>query len=335
MKAVTLADFGLEALTLTERPQPEPGPGEVLVRVRAASLNYRDLLVAQGLYGGKPRFPLVPLSDAAGEVAALGPGVSRFQPGQRVTANFFQGWLSGEPSAEKFGTSLGARNDGVLAEYRCFPEDGLVATPGHLDDAGAASLPCAGLTAWSAVIGQGAVKPGEVVLVQGTGGVSLFALQFAKMAGAEVIATSSSDEKLARAAALGADYGINYRSTPEWGKAARALLGGRGVDHIVEVGGAGTLNQSIRTVREGGTISMIGVLSGPAHEFTIPLVVMRNIRLQGVTVGSREAMEAMLRAVALRRMQPVVDRVFPLAEARAAYEHLAAGRHFGKVVIAL
>lgn len=327
---------GLDYLQLVEAPVPEPGPREVLVRIRAAALNYRDLLTIKGGYGSRQLKELVPLSDGAGTVEAVGPGVTRFGAGDRVTANFFQSWIGGAPSEERLAGNLGGMLEGTLAEYRVFHEDGLVATPPHLSDEEAASLTCAGLTAWSGVITQGRVQPGETVLVQGTGGVSLFALQFAKLAGARVIATSSSDEKLARVRKLGADETINYRTTPDWGRTARSLTGGRGVDHVVEIGGAGTLNQSIRAVRVGGAISMIGVLAGPGEgALAIPLVVMQNIRLQGVTVGSREQMEAMCTAIARHGMRPVIDQVFPFAEAKEAFAHMASGQHFGKVAIAV
>ena len=288
MKAVILTALGMDNLKLLERPDPQPGPAEVLVRIKAAALNYRDLVVVDGGYGSQQRTAdLIPLSDGAGEIAAVGDGVTGFKPGDRVVANFFQNWLAGGPTVEKLASSLGGRIDGVLCEYRVFPEAGVLHTPTQLSDIEAAALPCAGLTAWSAVISQGEVGPGDRVVVQGTGGVSIFALQFAKMAGAEVIATSSSDEKLEKVRALGADHVINYRTTPEWGKAVREMTDGAGVDHVVEVGGADTLRQSIRAVRVGGRISLIGVLSGAKHELMLPWIVTQNVRLQGVTVGSR------------------------------------------------
>jgi len=324
---------GLDNIHLVEKPIPTPGPGQVVLRMRAATLNYRDLLIVQGGYGSRQKLPLVPLSDGAGEVAATGPGVTRLKTGDRAIPSFFQGWIAGPPSEKKFGTSLGGALDGVLSEYQSFREEGLVATPAHLSDVEAAAYPCAGLTAWSAVIDQGKIKPGDSVLVQGTGGVALFALQFAKMAGAEVIVTSSSDDKLARARALGADHLINYKATPEWGKAARKIMGGEGVDHVVELGGAETLSESIRAVRTGGTISMIGVLSGARKELALPLVVMANLRLQGVTVGSRETLADMLRSVAHFRSKPAVDRVFPMAEFKDAVAYMKKGQHFGKVGI--
>jgi len=326
---------GLDNVQLVEKPVPTPAPGQVLVKMKAATLNYRDLLIVQGGYGSRQKLPLVPVSDGAGEVAAIGAGVTRFKAGDRVIPSFFQGWIAGPPSEKKFRTSLGGALDGVLAEYQTFREEGLVATPAHLSDVEAAAYPCAGLTAWSAVIEQGKIKPGDKVLVQGTGGVALFALQFAKMAGAEVTLTSSSDDKLAKGRMLGADHLINYKATPEWGKSARKIAGDEGVDHVVELGGAETLSESIRAVRAGGTISMIGVLSGARKELALPLVVMANLRLQGVTVGSRESLEDMLRAVGHFKSKPAIDRVFPLADFKAAIEYMRSGRHFGKVGIAI
>jgi len=337
MRAVELSGgFGLENLRLVERPKPAPGPGEVLVRMKAATLNYRDWLLVEGSYNPKQTLPLVPLSDGAGVVESVGAGVRAWKPGDRAVASFFQGWLGGEPTREALQSSLGGWTDGVLAEYRVFAEAGLLPVPPHLEDAEAAALPCAGLTAWSAVVTLGGVRPGDVVLVQGTGGVALFALQFARLAGAEVIVTSSSDAKLRRARELGAGHAINYRAEPEWGRVARDITGGRGVDLVVEVGGAGTLMQSIRATRVGGTIAMIGVLSSAEPgDLRLPLVVMQQLRLQGVTVGSRQGFEAMLRAVAASGLRPVMDRRFRVEDVRAAYEHLAAAAHMGKVAIAI
>jgi NADPH:quinone reductase-like Zn-dependent oxidoreductase len=335
MKAAVLTAPGLNNLAVRELPDPVPGPGEVLVRIRAATLNYRDTLVVEGGYGSHQRSEnLIPLSDGAGEVAAVGTGVKRFRPGDRVVANFFQGWLAGEPDPEKLSTGLGGRLDGVATELRVLPENGLAHTPAHLSDAEAAALPCAGLTAWSAVVTHGAVRPGDVVLTQGSGGVSVFAMQFAKLAGAEVIATSSAEPKLARLRALGADHVIDYRAVPEWARVARDVTRGRGVDHVVEVGGAGTLEQSIKAVRPGGTISLIGVLSGANHEFRLPLVVTREIRLQGITCGSYEQFEAMLRAIAAAELRPALDESrFTLETLPAAITHMRDGRHFGKIVV--
>lgn len=335
MRAAVVAEPGLANLAVVELPDPEPGPGEVLVRMRAATLNYRDTLTVEGGYGSMQRSEnFIPLSDGAGEVVAVGAGVHRFKVGDRAVGNFFQDWLAGEPAHEKFRSALGGLLDGVASELRVFPEHGLCHTPGHLSDAEAAALPCAGLTAWSAVIDQGGVAPGDLVLTQGSGGVSVFALQFAKLAGAEVIATSSSDDKLARLRALGADHTVNYAETPEWARSAREISGGRGVDLVVEVGGAGTLEQSIKAVRPGGAICLIGVLSGANHEFRLPLVVTRRIRLEGVTCGNREQFEAMLRAIDRHKLRPALDeRIFRLDELPAAITHMRDGRHFGKIVV--
>ena len=336
MKAAVITRPGLDNLQLEDLPTPVPGPGEVLVRLRAAALNFRDTLTVVGGYGSRQKQErLIPLGDGAGEVTELGPGVRSWQRGDRVIACLMPNWQGGEMSEEKSAASLGGSVDGCAVEYRLFPATGLVRTPEHLSDIEAATLPCAALTAWSAVVTQGRVGPGDTVLTQGTGGVSLFALQFARLAGARVIATSSAPDRLERLRNLGAGDVINYREVPDWGRAARALTGGRGVDHVVEVGGAGTLAQSIRAVRVGGTISLIGVLGGAKPDFNLAHVVMQNIRLQGVTVGSRDQLEHMLAAIAAHKLRPVIDRVFPLAEIRTAIEHLAAGRHIGKVCISL
>ncbi len=325
--------FGLENLRVVDRPEPVPGPGQVLLALRAASLNYRDLMMVEGRYNPRQALPLVPGSDGVGEVLAVGPGVERVKVGDRVSPIFASRWTAGDPTPAKMKHSLGGPADGTFTERMVAEAEGLVHVPAHLSDQEAATLPCAGLTAWSAIVTQGQVAPGDTVLVQGTGGVSIFAMQFAKLAGARVIVTSSSDEKLARARALGADETINYRSNPEWGKLALELTNGRGVDHVVEVGGAGTLEQSVKAVRFAGTISIIGVLAGAAAPFNVVPVLMRNLRLQGVVVGSREGFEAMNRALAAARLVPVVDRVFPFAEARAAFELMAAGGHFGKICL--
>lgn len=336
MKAYELqGPGGADAMMLVDRPAPVPGPGEVLVKLKAVTINYRDLLTVKGGYGSRQKFPLVPLSDGAGVVESVGPGVSHFKPGDRVTGSFFEGWLGGEPSEEKMRSNLGGAVDGVLCEYRLWPAAALVRTPDHLSDAEAAALPCAGLTAWSAVVKLGNIRPGQTVLTQGTGGVSIFALQFAKMSGARVIATSSSEAKIERLKQLGADITINYRTTPEWGKLARQMTD-RGVDLVVEVGGVGTLNESIRATRIGGSIAFIGVLAGgPKSETRLPLMVMQQQRLQGVTVGSVEDLQAMADAIAVGGMKPVVDKVFPFTEAKAAFAHMASGAHFGKVAIAI
>lgn len=325
--------FGPEHLRKGERPEPVPGPNQVLVRMRAASLNYRDTLIVRGGYGPRVKVPLIPVSDGMGEVVAVGQDVGRVSVGDRVAPAYFQSWIGGQPAPEKFAGSLGGPIDGVLARFMCLNEQGVSRVPDHLSDEEAACLPCAALTAWSAVITQGRVGPGDTVLVQGTGGVALFALQFAKMAGARVILTSSRDDKLARGRQLGADEIINYRTTPEWDRVVKDMTGGEGCDHVVELGGAGTLERSIRAARLGGAVSLIGVLSGAKAEMPLPLVVMRNLRLQGVTVGSRDGFEAMCRAIGRHHLRPVVDRVFGFDDVPAAFAHLEGGHHMGKVCI--
>jgi NADPH:quinone reductase-like Zn-dependent oxidoreductase len=326
---------GVEGLRLVDKPTPKPGPGQVLVRIKAATLNYRDLLTIKGGYGSRQKFPLIPLSDGAGVVEAVGAGVREFVPGDRVIGSFFESWIGGEPNAAKMQGALGGGVDGVLAEYRVFPSQALVATPDHLTDVEAAALPCAALTAWCAVVKLGGVKAGQAILTQGTGGVSIFALQFAKMCGARVIATSSSDAKLERLKSLGAYATINYRTTPDWGKKARELTR-QGVDLVVEVGGVGTLNESIRATRIGGIIAFIGVLAGPPPaELRLPLMVLQQQRLQGVTVGSVEDLQAMCDAIDTNEMRPVIDRTFPFDQVSAAFAHMASGAHFGKVAIAV
>lgn len=324
---------GLDGLTPVERPEPEAEPGHVVVRVRAASLNYRDLLIARGTYddGGLPR--LVPLSDGAGEVVAVGAGVTRLSRGDRVVAAFMQSWVCGAPRAEHGASALGGAIDGVLAERVALRAEGLVRLPDALSFEQAATLPCAGVTAWNALCASGRLVPGDRVLTEGTGGVSIFALQVARAAGAAVVATSSSDAKLERLRALGAAATINYRRTPAWGEEARSLTGGVGVDHVVEVGGVGTLEQSLGAVRVGGTVSMIGVFTGTHGDVSTGTILRKTVRLQGILVGSREMLEALVRAVAERRIEPVVDSVFPFDRARDAYRHLESGTHFGKVVI--
>ncbi|WP_434389498.1 zinc-dependent alcohol dehydrogenase family protein [Melittangium boletus] len=334
MKAYEIrGGFGLDKLVACERLDPEPGPFQVRVRVKATSLNYRDLMMVRGQYNPRQKLPLVPNSDGAGVVDAVGPGVTRVKPGDRVMGLFSQNWLAGGLTRSTQLQTLGGPLDGALADTMIVHEDGAVPTPAYLSDEEAATLPCAAVTAWSALVTQGGLQAGDTVLVQGTGGVSLFALQIARLMGARVLVTSSKDDKLARARTLGAAEGINYVSTPDWDKAARALTGGVGVDHVVEVGGAGTLERSLRAVRTGGTVSVIGVLSGAAHSVNVLPMLMNNLRVQGIFVGHRASFEAMTRAFAQHELHPVVDRVFPFAEAVAAFEHLQSGAHFGKVVI--
>ncbi len=332
--------FGLESLTKATRPDPAPGPGEVLVRIKAVSLNYRDLMVARGHYNPRLKLPLVPCSDGAGMVEAIGPGVSRAKVGDRVASCFFPSWIDGAPSDEKTRDALGGGTladgqsvDGLLAELVVMTEHSLVHVPEYLSLDEAATLPCAAVTAWNALMEANPIRAGQTVLTLGTGGVSLFALQIARTAGARVIITSSSDEKLARAKALGADLGINYKTEPDWEKRVLEATGGRGVDHVIELGGAGTLAKSFRAVKMGGLISLIGVLTGGAGEVNPIPVLMRSIRVQGIYVGSRSMFEHMNTAFDLHKIKPVVDRVFGFDEAPQAFEQMASGAHFGKVVI--
>jgi NADPH:quinone reductase-like Zn-dependent oxidoreductase len=325
---------GIDGLVLNpDRPMPEAGHGEILVRVRATSLNYRDLMIAEGTYrlGAKPN--LIPLSDGAGDVVGVGPGVTRFKIGDRVAGAFFQGWLGGAISAELVSRALGGTVDGMLCEYVSLSEFGAIAIPEHMSFEEGATLPCAALTAWNAVAEIADIRAGQTVLLLGTGGVSLFALQFAKLLGARSILTSSSDDNLAMATTLGADEIINYRQTPDWHKRVLELTGGRGVDLVVEVGG-GTLERSIRSTRMGGVIALIGVVAGKG-EIDTRLLVPRAARLQGLTVGSLEMFRVMNAALSLAKLRPVIDRVFPFEEARQAYAHLKSGSHIGKVVIAM
>jgi len=334
MKVVEIqGGFGLERLAVTERPEPRPGPGQVLLRMHAASLNYRDLLTVTGRYNPRQPLPLVPCSDGVGEVLAVGEGVTRVTKGDRVATTFTQGWIAGRPDRDKLRTTLGGPLDGTLAEVMALDQDGVVRVPEHLSDEEASTLPCAAVTAWTALAVHGAVKAGDTVVAQGTGGVSIFALQFAGLLGARAIVTSSSDEKLERARSLGAWATINYSARPDWGKEVRALTGGRGADLIVEVGGAGTLAQSLDAVRIGGQISQIGVLAGTAAKLDVIPILMKQVRIQGLLVGDREAFESMNLAIAQHRMRPVIDRVFPFDQVREALEHMAAGRHFGKICI--
>jgi NADPH:quinone reductase-like Zn-dependent oxidoreductase len=326
---------GIDGLALIDKAVPRPAAGEVLVRLTAVSLNYRDLLTVKGGYGSRQKFPLIPVSDGAGVVEAIGPGVQSFKPGDRVTAGFFQDWISGEPTEAKLRSDLGCALDGVLCEYRVFPARSLVRTPVHLTDLEASAFPCAGVTAWSAVVKLGGVKPGQIVLTQGSGGVSLFALQLAKMCGARVIATSSSDAKIERLKSLGADFVVNYKATPDWGKRAREMTGS-GVDLVVEVGGVGTLNESIRATKIGGTIAFIGVLAGAStSDLRIPLIVVQQQRLQGVTVRAVDDLQALADASAANQLQPIIDKVFPFGQAKEAFSYLASGVQFGKVAISL
>ncbi len=332
MRALQASAFSIDALSLTRRLLPRPRRGEVLVRLRAASL-HRDLsILTENYLPGLP-LPYVPASDGAGEVAAVGEDVTRWRVGDRVVPVYTQGWHDGLPTPEmRSRRTLGAPLEGTLQEYLVVPQDDAVATPQSLSDVEAATLPIAALTAWSTLV-EGGVKPGTTVLVQGTGGVALFGLQFAKAAGAAVIATSSSDEKLQRLKALGADVVINYRDL-NWPQAARAATGGRGVDIIVETGGA-TLPQSLVAAAFGGFVGVVGFVAGYEATFRVRQLLGPMLRVQGIAVGSRTRFEAMNRAIELHRIKPVIDSSFALADGADAFRRMASGRHFGKIVVML
>jgi NADPH:quinone reductase-like Zn-dependent oxidoreductase len=333
MKLYELRAFGLENLATAERPAPKPQPHEVLVRLRAVSLNYRDLLLVRGHYDPKLKFPRVPLSDGAGEIVDVGSAVTGWNIGDRVVIPFMPDWLEGPPAPAKTATALGGDVDGLLREFAAIRADALLPVPAHLSFEEAATLPCAGVTAWNGLFVSGHLQPGETLLLQGTGGVSLFGLQFGLMAGATVILTSSDDAKLERARSLGARHTINYRTQPDWDKKVLEITGGCGVDLTLEVGGGDTLAPTLRATRPGGQVSVIGVLSGLESRLNLGPVVHHALTLRGIYVGSREMFAHMNRAIARHQLQPVVDRVFSFADVPAAFRHLESGRHFGKVVI--
>lgn len=325
------ADFS--RLQIVETAQPSPGYGEVLVRIHAASLNYRDLLTAKNPQTTAGR---VPLSDGAGEVVALGEGVTQWKVGDRVAPTFFRDWQGGRFKHKYHDAALGGSVDGVLSEYFVGPEHGLAEIPAHFSYEEAATLPCAGLTAWYALTTRGGFVPGDSVLLQGTGGVSMWGLQIAVASGGKAIITSSSDEKLERAKAMGATATINYKTTPDWEKELRTLTEQQGVDHILEVGGPGTLGKSLKSVAAGGYIAQIGVLTGfEAPNISLFPLTSKNANLSGVYVGDRESFEAFVRFLNVTRIRPVIDRVFPFEEAVAAYEYMESGAHFGKIVLSI
>ncbi len=333
MKAIEIRDkFGVDALKLVERPDPVPGPGQVVLKMKAFSINYRDLLVVNGVGRWKPPLPQVPLSDGVGIVAATGEGVTRVKVGDRVAPIFYPKWLEGKVAAEKMGQALGgAATDGVLAEYTLFDEAGLVHVPAHLTGEEAATLPCAGVTAWNAVISFENITPGDSVVVLGTGGVSLFALQFARFLGARVIVTSSSDQKLARAKELGAAEVINYKATPDWPTAVMELTDGAGADHVVDT--VGGLKEAIAAVRLGGTVAFVGLLIGMTAEVDLVTFMGKSARVEAIDVGSRAMFEAMNKAIEFHGMRPVVDQVFGFSELREALNYLKEARHFGKICL--
>ncbi|QEO17381.1 zinc-dependent alcohol dehydrogenase family protein [Acetobacter vaccinii] len=322
---------GFDRVVMEERATPAPQAGQITVRLHASSLNYHDYAVVSGMWG--PTEPRIPMADGAGEVLAVGAGVSEFAVGDRVVSTFFPTWLAGTPEVVGFATVPGDGVDGYARQEVTAAATAFTHAPVGYTHAQAATLTTAGLTAWRALFADGPLQPGETVLVQGTGGVSVFALQFAKLAGATVIATSSSDEKLERMKALGADHLINYRTDPQWGETALRLTGGRGVDHIIEVGGPATLEQSMQAVRVAGHIAVIGILGGVATTFQFVPALVRQIRLQGVLVGSRAQQIEMIRGINASGLKPVVDRAFALDDLVAAFRYQESNRHFGKICL--
>lgn len=333
--AASLQAFGLDHVDVIDLDLPAPGPYEVLVKLHAASLNYRDLMIVLGQYNPSMELPRILGSDAAGEVIAIGSSVTHFNIGDRVTSLFFQNWHDGEIQSATGKTALGGPIDGVFATSRILPEAGLIHAPAYLTYEQAATLPCAALTAWNALVEKGRIHAGQTVLILGTGGVSLFALQIAKAHGARVILTSSSDAKLQRGRELGADETINYNTTPAWEAEVLRLTDNDGVDHVVEVGGGGTLPRSLKAVRLGGHVYLIGVLSEPGKGVDVMPILTKSIHLDGVYVGSRAMFTRMNAAFEANRIAPTIDRTFPLTQIREALAHLQSGSHFGKVVISL
>ncbi len=333
MKAYEINEFGIENLTSVEREKPEPDETQALVRFHAASLNYRDLMMVKGFYNPKLKTPLVPFSDGAGEIVAVGEKVTKWKVGDRVCPIFMQGWIDGAIDYRKARTALGGDADGCLREFGAFDENSLVRFPDHLSYEEAATLPCAAVTTYNALFCSSRLKPDDSVLLQGTGGVSIFALQFASILGCRTIITSSSDEKLQRAKDLGADDLINYKQTEDWDRAVLDLTEKRGVDHVVEVGGAGTMQRSVNAVRMGGDVSVIGVLAGKG-EFNPTSLLMKTVKLQGIYVGSRQMFEDMNRLICQHtHLKPVVDKTFAFDEVRDALKHMESGSHFGKIVV--
>lgn len=334
MKVFELQDFGgMDGLTLVDRDKPSAGPGQIVIKMKAASLNFRDLITVGGGYGGAVKTPLVPLSDGCGEVVETGEGVTRFQVGDRVVPIFFHDWISGPVKLEGLISSLGGGRDGVAQEYMVLGEQGAVKAPDFMSDLEVATLPCAALTAWRGLMVEGGLKAGERVLLLGTGGVSIFGLQLAKAAGAEVFITSSSDEKLERAKALGADHTINYKTHPKWSAEVRAIVGFEGIDHVLEVGGIGTLKQSMMSMKLGGHISLIGVVAGDDDSFRLGAAVGGNFKLQAISVGSRDHFEDMNKALTLNQIHPVIDKTYSFEDLPKALADMQGASHFGKIAI--
>lgn len=322
------------SLRFSEEPVPSPGRGQVLVRMGAASLNYLDLLIRSGSFSSGAAQGIVPLTDGAGVVVETGADVTRWSSGDAVIGTFFTKWIAGPLDADGRADLPGATRDGMLRRYALFDEEALVAAPPHLSAAESATLPCAALTAWDALFGGKPLLPGDVVLTQGSGGVSLFALQFAKAAGARVIVTTSSGEKGARLREIGADEVVNYRTTPDWHQEVRELTAGRGADHIVEIGGAGSLHRSVKAAAASAQINMVGLLE-PAQHVDPSLFMEGVVTIRRISVGSRASFEAMNKAIAHHKLRPIIDSTFDFKAAEDAYRHLEAQRHFGKIVIAL
>jgi len=331
MRAWQISSFGIDSLEFVERPTPSPGPGEVLIAVRAISLNFRDLLMIKGLYNPKLRLPRIPCSDGAGEVVEVGEGVTAWKPGDRVAGIFMQRWLDGALTPARARGALGGDVDGMLTDYIVLTQNGLVDIPDHMSFQEAATLPCAAVTAWNA-LAAGNLTPGATVLIQGTGGVSIFALQFARLQGARVLGVSSSNKKLERAYELGLDAGLNYRDYPDWDRWVMDQTGGSGVDLVVEVGGVGTLPRSLKSIRVGGVIAQVGVLAGEGEPLPIPMILHKQARIQGIYVGSRKDFVEMNKAVSLAKLRPVGEN-FHWTQAREAIERMEEGSHFGKLVL--
>jgi len=335
MKTIQLSNFGLDNLKLVNTEKPQPGAHDVLVKIEAASFNYLDLMMIKGQYNPKLTFPYIPCSDAAGVVESIGTAVTRWKKGDRVTTHFIQEWITGSKSIPIFQSRTGLEKPGVLSEYISVSEEALIATPANLSSAEASTLPIAGLTAWTGLIDYANLKPGQTILTQGTGGVSIFALQIAKAMGVKVIALSSTADKLARLKALGADEVINYKDTPAWHKEALRLTNGKGVDAILDVVGTDSLTKSVYAVKADGFVGLVGNLSGAVVPFNIYDTVPNNATLRGISVGSRESFEAFARAIELTSLKPVIDRIFPFDATPEAYRYMEGNNFFGKIVISL